>query len=435
VTNFELVLRLFLQLTVVLGTCRAVSFVLKRLGQTSVVGEMVAGMLLGPSLLGLVAPAAEAWLFPKAPLILATGASVPNPSMSILGAISQVGLVLYMFLVGAELDLGLLRERARGAALVSLSGIAAPFALGAAASFFVRERDGTLFADGVDGTTAALYLGAAMSITAFPMLARILFERGLAKSRLGVLTLAAGATDDVIAWCMLAAVLSWTKHDARIAALAIGGAIGFAFVAHAIVGRFVLAPLARRAERTGASPATIAIVLVLLFFSAFVTDAVGVHAVFGAFVLGTALPRGVLSRDLFEKLEPLTTAVLVPMFFANAGLNASLGLLGSGSRWALTGVLALVAVVGKLGACSVAARATGESWRDALTVGTLMNTRGMMGLIILTIGLEQRVLSPALYSMLFFVALVTTLATSPIVARLTGPAARAVEGSVRRSAP
>ncbi len=431
-SNFDLVLRLFLQLATILGACRLVAFVLKRLGQTTVVGEMVAGMLLGPSLLGLVSPAAEAWLFPKAPLVLATGETAANPSMSILSAVSQIGLALYMFLVGAELDLGLLRKDARRAAAVSVSGIVAPFILGAIASVPLVRRsfaDVPLFAEGVRPIEAALFLGAAMSITAFPMLARILYERGLAKSRLGVLTLAAGASDDVIAWSLLAVVLAYTQHDGRVAAITIGGAVLYTVLVHRVLRPLLLAKLARSVERAGTAPhAVLVLVLALVFGGAWITDRLGVHAVFGAFVLGTAIPRGVLTRELFEKLEPVTTTVLVPVFFAYAGLNASVGLLDSGALWAITGLLSLVAIVGKFGACTVAARASGESWRDSVTIGTLMNTRGMMGLIILNIGLERGVLSPTLYAMLVLVAVGTTLATSPAVALL-------LRGRVTKSVP
>ena len=419
----QIVLHLTIQLAVILGTCRLVSLVLERLGQTKVASEMVAGLMLGPSLFGLVAPHASEWLFPRAPVVLASGAVEPNPSMAILGAIARVGLVLYMFLVGAELDLSEVRGRAKSAALVSASGIAAPFVLGALSSIFLRRAEPGLFGTDVAPSTAALYLGVAMSITAFPMLARILHERGLARGRLGTLTLAAGATDDVIAWCLLALLLAWTKHDPKIGALAVFGSIAYVAVVHFVVRRWILKRLAAHAERLGrASHAAIVTLLALLFAGAFVTDAIGVHAVFGAFVLGTALPRGVLSREMFDKLEPITVSVLVPVFFVNAGLGTSIGLLDRGSLWVIVGGLTAVAVIGKLGACAIAARASGESWRDALTVGTLMNTRGMMGLIILGIGLEQKVLGATLYTMLVLVAVVTTLATSPLLSVLLKPA-------------
>jgi len=419
VSNPELVLRLLMQLVVILGACRVVTLVGRRFGQGEAVSEMIAGILLGPSLFGLVAPAAQAWLFPKAPLLLASGALVPNPSMSILAAISQIGLVLYMFLVGVELDMGLLKERARSAGLVSVSGIAAPFVLGAGASVWLYER-APLFVPGISRHVAALFLGVSLCITAFPMLARILHERGLSKTRLGVLTLAAGAIDDVAAWCLLAIVLATTKGSPRIAVIAIGGAA--LYVLFAVFGlRKLLVRLTARAEREGElSHGSFVLMLVLLAGCAWLTDAMGVHAVFGAFILGAVTPRGVLTHSLRDRCAPLTTTLFLPVFFAYSGLSTSIGLVASPYLLAITAGLLALAVAGKGLACTAAARASGESWRDAMAVGTLMNARGLMELIILNIGLEQGIITPTLFTMLVLMALITTLAASPLVARLMG---------------
>lgn len=431
-SNLELVLKLFLQLAAILGACRVVSIVGRRFGQGEAVSEMIAGILLGPSLFGVVAPAAQAWLFPKVPLLLASGAHVPNPSMSILAAISQVGLALYMFLVGVELDMGLLKDRAKSAGLVSFSGIAAPFVLGAGASVWLYDR-APLFAPGVSRNIAALFLGVSLCITAFPVLARILHERGLAKTRLGVLTLAAGAIDDVVAWCLLAVVLAATKGSPKIAVIAIGGAA--LYVGAAVFGlRKLLARLAADAERRGELPrGSFVLMLILLVGCAWLTDAIGVHAVFGAFILGAVTPRGVLTRSLRNAWEPLTTMLFLPVFFVYSGLNTSIGLLASPHLLGIAAILLTLAVAGKGLACTAAARASGETWRDAMTIGTLMNTRGLMELILLNIGLEQGIITPTLFTMLVLMALLTTFATSPIVARLLGKPATSTDGAAAKA--
>ena len=416
-SNPALVLRLLLQLVVILGACRVVTIVGRRFGQGEAVSEMIAGILLGPSLFGVVAPAAQAWLFPKAPLLLASGELIPNPSMSILAALSQVGIALYMFLVGVELDMDHLKERARSAGLVSFSGIAAPFVLGAGASVWLYDR-APLFVPGVSRHVAALFLGVSLCITAFPVLARILHERGLAKTRLGALTLAAGAVDDVVAWCLLAVVLAATKGSPRIAVVAIGGAA--LYVVAAVFGlRKLLVRLPSDAERRGELPrSSFVLMLILLAGCAWLTDAMGVHAVFGAFILGAVTPRGVLTRGLRERCEPLATTLLLPVFFVYSGLSTSVGLVASPYFLAITAGLLALAVAGKGLACTAAARASGETWRDAMAVGTLMNARGLMELIILNIGLEQGIITPTLFTMLVLMALITTLAASPIVERL-----------------
>lgn len=431
VSTPELVLRLFLQLAVILGACRVVAALGRRVGQGDAVSEMVAGILLGPSLFGVVAPAAQAWLFPTAPLLLASGAMIPNPSMSILAAISQVGLALYMFLVGAELDLDLLKARAKSAGLVSFSGIVAPFVLGAAASVWLYDR-APLFAPGISRNVAALFLGVSLCITAFPVLARILHERGLAKTRLGVLTLAAGAIDDVVAWCLLAIVLATTKGSPKIAVIAIGGAA--LYVVAAVFGlRRFLGRWTADAERTGEmSRGAFVLMLLLLAACAWLTDALGVHAVFGAFVLGAVTPRGVLTRSLRAQCEPLTTTLFLPVFFVYSGLSTSIRLVASPYLLVLTVVLLALAVAGKGLACTAAARASGETWRDAMAVGTLMNARGLMELIILNIGLEQGIITPTLFTMLVVMALVTTFAASPLVARLMNkPAATTARAAAK----
>jgi Kef-type K+ transport system membrane component KefB len=400
-SNFDLVLKLFFQLAVILAACRVVGFVGQRFfGQTQVVSEMVAGVLLGPSLLGLLAPELQEWVFPRA-------------SMPVLYAISQVGLVLYMFMIGLEFDVGLILGRVRGAMMVSWAGIVVPLSLGALAGVLLRDQ-ADLFASHVSVGTGALYMGAAMSITAFPMLARIIHEKGIARTRLGTLTLAAGASDDAMAWCLLAVVLSQLEGTATTALLTIGGSVVYVGLM-LTVGRRLLAPLGRRVARDGRLvPTTMVTVLIVLMLSAWATDAIGIYAVFGAFIAGVAMPRGRFVEEVTANVDLLTTTFFLPVFFVYSGLNTRIGLLADVHMWMIALALLTMAIAGKGLACLAAARLAGEQWREAITIGVLMNARGLMELIILNIGLERGVITPTLFTMLVVMAIVTTLMASPL---------------------
>lgn len=410
-SNFDLVLKLFLQLTVILTACRVVGLLGRAVGQTQVVSEMIAGVLLGPSLFGALAPEAQAWLFPQQAQV--GGVTIPHPSMSILYAMSQVGLVLYMFLVGLEFDVGLLRGRVGSAGLVSLAGIVAPFALGAAAgSWLVGEPD--FFREALVPWHAALFTGASMSITAFPMLARIIYEKGLSATSMGTMALAAGSLDDALAWCLLAVVLASFHADPSIAVLAIGGGLSYG-LGMAFLGRPLLRFLARWTERDGGvTMTTLLTVLVVLMASAWFTDFLGIYAVFGAFLAGTAMPRGRFATEIRQHTEYLTTTLLLPLFFVYSGLNTSLGLVNTPRLWLVTALVILLAVVGKGVACALAARAAGEGWRESVALGTLMNARGLMELIILNIGLQAGVIRPTFFTIMVLMAVVTTLMASPV---------------------
>jgi Kef-type K+ transport system membrane component KefB len=417
-SNFELVLKLLLQLTVILVTCRLVTIVGKRyLGQTDVVCEMIAGVMLGPSLFGLISPELQQWLFPKAPILLATGAKIPHPSMSILFAISQIGLVIYMFLIGLEFNTDLIKQRLKSAGLVSGAGIIAPFCLGAIAALFLYGK-GDLFKTGVTPWAAALYLGASMSITAFPMLARMLYERGIAKTTFGTLALAAGSIDDATAWCLLAIVLASINANSSIAAFAIGGGIGYVLLT-VFIGKPALTIFTRMTDKDGGvTIQTLTLVLMVLMFGAWFTDAIGIYAVFGAFILGTAMPRGEFAEQVRDRTEFLTTAFLLPIFFVFSGLNTQIGLVNTPTLWGITLLIVAIAILGKGIACMLAAKFAGESWRESATIGALMNARGLMELIILNIGLEQGVITPTLFTIMVIMAIVTTLMASPLVAFL-----------------
>lgn len=413
-SNFEVGAHLFLQLAVIIATCRAVGWLGRRfLGQTQVFMEMVAGVVLGPSLLGLLWPEAQAWLFPTKLLVETAGApvAVAHPNMWILYALAQVGLVLYMFLIGLEFDLGLLRGRARSAGLVSGAGILVPFAAGAALLPYLMARD-DLFAAGVGPGIAWLFIGASISITAFPMLARILHERGIAGTRLGTLTLAAASIDDAIAWCLLALVLALFQQNLVAALVTVSG--GFLYGAVMLtLGRRLLQGFAR--QRGGELTVdTFAGVMVVLMACAWLTDSIGIYAVFGAFICGAAMPKGRFAETLAPRLEQLTTSLFLPMFFVYSGLNTKIELVNTTELWVVTAVVVLVSILGKGVACLLAARVSGESWHHAAVIGTLMNARGLMELILLNIGLERGVITPTFFAVMVIMAVVTTGMASPI---------------------
>lgn len=425
---------LLAQLVVILLAARLAGRLVRPLGQPPVIGEMIAGLALGPSVLGAIAPGALAALFPA-------------DRLTPLATLSQLGVLLFMFVVGLRLDLTVLRSRAHAAVAVSHASIAAPFLLGAAIAPLLHER---LAPAGVGLLPFALFLGAAMSVTAFPVLARILAERELLGTRIGAVAIAAAAVDDATAWCILAAVVAVARASGSGTAggsLGPGGAGTFAITllttgiyvaAVATLGRRLLArgvasSVARRATRSdtleaSVPPHIVSLAVVGALASAWVTEQLGVHALFGAFLAGTAVPRATaaergagragLAGALADRIESVVSAVLLPVFFAFTGLRTSVALIDGAGMWALFALILLVAVAGKAGGAATAARLTGMPWRGALAVGALMNTRGLMELVILNVGLDIGVISPALFAMMVLMALVTTVMTSPLLARI-----------------
>lgn len=395
---------LLAQIIVIVALSRLAGALMVRIGQPRVVGEMAAGIVLGPSVLGLLAPGAFAMLFPAG-------------TIRFLNALSQVGLVFFMFLVGLELDPSQLRSRGETALLTSHTSIVVPFALGTALSLLLYPRFGPA---GVPFATFALFTGAAMSVTAFPVLARIISERGLANTRLGALAVASAAVDDVSAWCILAAIVM-VAHRSGAAPLwlTVGGGVGYAALA-VTVGRRVLARLAPAFDRHGRiTQDIIAVTVLLVLVSAWVTQRLGLHAVFGAFLSGAVLPRHAgLQRALIQRFEDVMVVLLLPLFFAVTGLGTAIGLIGSAASWALCAAIVAVAVAGKLGGSAAAAGATGSPVREALALGALMNARGLMELVILRVGLDIGVITPVLFTMMVLMALVTTLMTTPLLAAL-----------------
>ncbi len=407
-TPFQISVQFFLQLAVILCVCRIVGWLAQRMGQPQVVGEMIAGVVLGPSVFGALAPGWQEALFPSA-------------TKPVLFAVCQVGLVVYMFLIGVEFDTGLIRKRLRSAAAVSISGILAPFILGAAAAWFLAPH-WPLFSEKTSTWEGMLFLGAAMAITAFPMLARIIYERGLTGTSLGTLALAAGSIDDAAAWCVLAIVLASFAGDPMIALIAIGGGVGYAVVV-GLAGSPLLRFMARKCEAAGEmTHAMLGATLALVMLGAWFTDMIGIYAVFGAFILGVAVPKGFFAKALHNHLEKMTTAFLLPLFFVYSGLNTKIGLIIAPQLLGVTLLLLILAVLGKGVACAAAAWWHGEPPREALAIGALMNARGLMELIILNIGLERGVITPTLFTMMVVMAVVTTLMATPAFNLVRGTA-------------
>jgi len=410
-TSAELSVAFFLQMFFILAVCRAVGWVARRCGQPQVIGEMIAGVLLGPSLLGLFWPGAQQFLFPA-------------ESLNTLYVFAQLGIGLYMFLVGVEFNTELFRSRLRSAVAVSLAGMLVPFIIGTALALWLVNVPG-LFSEQTRTFEAVLFLGAAIAITAFPVLARIIQDRGLTGTALGTLVLAAGAINDAAAWCVFAIVLATFGGGAIVAVKAFAGGIGYALLM-VFAGRKLLAPLGRRAEaERRISAGLLGVVLMLLMLAAWAMDAAGIHAVFGGFLLGTAMPRGFLTQELKRQLEPLAVVFLLPIFFTFSGLNTRFDMVSSPELLFIAAVVLVASIAAKAVACWAAARLAGEDNRTALAVGTLMNARGVMELIILNIGLQKGIIQPALFSIMVLMAIVTTLMASPLFEWVYGKKARA----------
>ena len=410
-TAAQLSVAFFLQMFVILAVARGVGILARRIGQPQVVGEMIAGVLLGPSLFGHFAPELQQRLFPQ-------------ESLKILYVGAQLGVGLYMFLVGVDFKTELFKSRARSAAAVSISGMIVPFGLGALLAIWLVGVP-NLFSAKATTIEAMLFMGAAMAITAFPMLARIIYERGLTGTSLGTLALAAGAIDDAAAWCVLAIVLASFGDGPMVAVKAIAGGVAYG-VLITTLGRKLLKPLGDAVEREGKlSNTSLAVVLMLFMVAAWMMDAIGIHAVFGGFLLGVAMPRGALTRELQKQIEPITVVLFLPMFFTFSGLNTRLDMVNTAQMLLIALVVLLAACLGKGAACWAAARMTGQDNRTALAVGTLMNARGLMELIILNIGLQRGVIELGLFSIMVLMAIVTTLMASPIFEWVYGRHARA----------
>lgn len=396
----DTLLHVLVALAVVIITARLLGAVFKHLGQPPVIGEVVAGILLGPSFLGLVAPGVSAYLLPQ----------LVAPYFSVL---AQVGVILYMFLVGLHLDTTILRQGTHVTIAISHASITAPFLLGAGLALWIYPR---LSSSDVPFTVFALFMGVSMSVTAFPVLARILTDRGMHESRIGGIALTCAAVDDVTAWCLLAFVSSIVY--AQVSGAIYTTILSLAYISLVVlVVRPMLGRFARRVDTHGVlTQPVIAGVIVAALLSALSTEYIGIHAIFGAFLLGAVIPHdSVIARELTQRLEDLVVVLLLPAFFAYTGMRTEITLVRGAGQWAVCLVIILVACLGKFGGSAIAARLAGLPWWDAASLGILMNTRGLVELIVLNVGLDLKVLSPTLFAMLVIMAVVTTVMTSPIL--------------------
>ncbi|WP_394830189.1 cation:proton antiporter [Pendulispora rubella] len=394
------ILHVLLAMLVVIIASRGLGALFRYLHQPPVIGEVLAGILLGPSLLGRIAPSASAFL-------------LPSTVAPYLGVIAQVGAILFMFLVGLELDTSLLRKKSHATLAISHASIIAPFVLGSGLALWLYPK---LSSSDVPFSVFALFMGVSMSVTAFPVLARILTDRGIHKTRLGVIAISCAAVDDVTAWCLLAFVVSVAQAKPSGAALTIGLSIGYIAFMLGAIRPFVQRAVRRMELTKELGQNTSALVFGGLLLSALTTDFIGIHPVFGAFLLGAIIPHeSLLAKSMKQKLEDLVVVLLLPAYFAFTGMRTQIGLLSGMDHWIFCGVIIVVACLGKFGGSAGAARLAGLEWRDAASLGILMNTRGLMELIVLNMGLDLRVISPTLFAMMILMALVTTFATTPIL--------------------
>ena len=390
---------LLAQIIMIILVARFFGWVFKKIGQPSVIGEIIAGIALGPSLLGMYCPDFFHALFPA-------------NSLENLKFLSQIGLILFMFVIGMELDIKVLKNRAKEAIVISHASIVIPFALGIGLAYFVYNR----FApEGVKFLSFSLFMGIAMSITAFPVLARIVQERGMHKTKLGAIVITCAAADDITAWCLLAVVIAIVKAGTFVSSLYI---ISLALL-YVVLMIFLVKPFLKRigdlyGTKDSLSKPVVAIFFLTLIISSYATELVGIHALFGAFMMGSIMPDVAKFRTVFiEKVEDVSVILLLPLFFVFTGLRTEIGLLNDPYLWKVTGFIILVAVVGKFFGSALAAKFVGQSWRNSFIIGALMNTRGLMELIVLNIGLELKVLTPEVFTMMVIMALVTTFMTGP----------------------
>jgi Kef-type K+ transport system membrane component KefB len=390
---------LLLQIITIIIVARIFGFIFKKIGQPTVIGEIIAGIFLGPSFIGMFFPEYSLFLFPKT--------SLPN-----LQFISQIGLILFMFIVGMELDLKTLQKKAHEAIIISHASIIFPFALGMGLAYIIYE---SYAPNNINFSSFSLFIGISMSITAFPVLARIVQERQLSKTRLGAIVITCAAADDITAWCILAAVIAIVKAGSVISSFyIILMAIGYVFLMLKVIQPFLKRLGDIYSHQDTLSKPVVAIFFITLLISSYLTEIIGIHALFGAFMAGVIMPQNLHFRNVFiEKVEDVSLVLLLPLFFVFTGLRTQIGLLNDINLWGTCGLIITVAVIGKFVGSAVAAKFVGQSWKDSLMIGALMNTRGLMELIVLNIGFDLGILPPAVFTMLVLMALITTFMTGP----------------------
>jgi len=390
---------LLAQIVTIILVARFFGWVSRKIGQPSVIGEIVAGIVLGPSLVGMYWPDFSDMLFPK-------------ESLGNLQFLSQIGLILFMFVIGMELDLKALKNKAHDAVVISHASIIIPFSLGVGLAYFIY----TQFApQGIEFASFGLFLGIAMSITAFPVLARIVQERGLQKTKLGTIAITCAAADDITAWCILAAVIAIVKAGSFVSSLyVIALALIYVLVMLKVVRPFLKRVGDLKSTRESLSKPVVAIFFLTLLLSSYASELIGIHALFGAFMAGAIMPENSRFRNIFiEKVEDVSVVILLPLFFVFTGLRTQIGLINDPYLWKITGLIIFVGVAGKFFGSMIAAKFVGQSWKDSLSIGALMNTRGLMELVVLNIGYDLGVLSTEIFTMMVIMALVTTFMTGP----------------------
>ncbi|MBC7841075.1 MAG: cation:proton antiporter [Gemmatimonadaceae bacterium] len=400
----DTLLHVLLALVIVIIAARLCGALCQRLHQPAVIGEVIAGILLGPSLLGRIAPGLMNWVLPAA----------TAPYLSI---IAQIGVILFMFLVGLQLDLSQLTKKTHATIAISHASILVPFVLGCVLALWLYPR----YATGqVSFTVFALFVGVSLSVTAFPVLARILTDRGLQSTYMGTVALTCAAVDDATAWCLLAVVVAIAKADASSAVRTLAMTAVYLVVMLWVVRPLVTRAIRSASRRAVSAQAMMSFVVVALLISTLATEAAGIHAIFGAFLLGAIIPHASeLARDLQGKLHDIVIVLFLPAFFAFTGLRTEIGLVSTPTEWFICAVITLTASLGKFGGTFAAAKVTGFMSRDAVSLGILMNTRGLMELIVLNLGLDLGILSPTLFTMLVIMAVLTTLATTPVLDLVT----------------
>lgn len=392
---------LLLQVLIILFTSRIFGILFKKLGQQTVIGEIIAGIFLGPSIFGWLSPELSHLIF-------------PSNSFISLQFLSQIGLAFFMFVIGMELDLNKIRDKTQDAVMISHVSIIFPFFLGTCLSFFI-------FLDvapaSVSFLSFALFMGIAMSITAFPVLARIIKERGLTKTPLGVLAITCAAADDVTAWCLLAAVIAIVKAGSIASSLfTIGLAVVYIVFMLYLIKPWLQKISDRRIKEEKIDKTIIGISFFVLLTSAYFTEIIGIHALFGSFIAGVIMPNNIRFKEILtDKVEDVSTILLLPIFFAFTGLRTQIGLLNEGHLWTICLIVILVAVSGKFIGSAITAKIIGRSWKDALSIGALMNTRGLMELIVLNIGYDLGILGPEIFAIMVIMALTTTFMTGPLL--------------------
>jgi Kef-type K+ transport system membrane component KefB len=392
---------LLLQIIAIIFTARAFGFLSRKIGQPAVIGEIAAGIFLGPSVLGLIFPSWNGFLFSQ-------------NSLGNLQLFSQLGLILFMFVVGMEADLKILKSKAANAIIISHASIIVPYTLGMGLAYFLYKK----YAPGnTDFLSFSLFIGIAMSITAFPVLARIIKERNMSNTRIGNLAITCAAADDITAWCILAAVISIAKASSSLIAIfTIGLACLYVVCMFTIIRPFLQKLNRKYFDKENLGVNMLALMIGVLLISAFITEMIGIHALFGAFLAGTIMPSTENFRKLLiERTEYISITLLLPLFFAFSGLRTEIGLLNTMNEWIVCGVIFIVAIAGKFGGSMLAARFVGESWNDSIIIGALINTRGLMELVVLNIGYDSGIISSEIFTMMVIMALATTCMTGPVL--------------------